>query len=176
MDQKLFREDLFYRLHVYPIRTPALQERPEDIPVLAQHFLRQCAERQQKQAGAFHEDVLQHLKQRPWPGNIRELENFVERLVTLATPESPTIGLEALPAEIRVEMKKYGAKDAEIPASSSLTESLAVFETQLIRQALAKHGGNQSQAARLLRIPVQTLQYKMKKLGIAPTTGKELRT
>ncbi len=173
MSKQLFREDLFYRLHVYPLRAPSLQERLEDIPLLAHHFLQHCARQQQKQVESFHDSILLYMKQRSWPGNIRQLENFVERLVTLSRPESKTIKLEDLPVDIRAEVKKNDVDHAETAGFSSLTESLAVYEAQLIRQALSQHRGNQSQAARHLRIPVQTLQYKMKKLGIAPTSVRK---
>ncbi len=80
----LFREDLFYRLHVYPIYIPDLNERQEDIPILANHFLHKYAKQQNKKIKNFHEEVIDFMKQQNWDGNIRELENFIERIVTVA--------------------------------------------------------------------------------------------
>ena len=86
VDAGQLREDLYYRLHVYPIPVPSLRERQRDIPILANHFLSKFAGQQGKRAQAFHEEITDFMRIRPWPGNIRELENFVERLVTLCPP------------------------------------------------------------------------------------------
>ncbi|NUO79877.1 sigma-54-dependent Fis family transcriptional regulator [candidate division KSB1 bacterium] len=171
--QQLFREDLYYRLLVYPIAAPALDERREDIPVLAEYFLQYYAKQQQKHAEHFHEEVLTYLNQQAWPGNIRQLENFVERVAALAPAANKIIDAESFPAEIKNEIKKYRVEKEEADSRSlALTERVAALEAQLIGQALARHHGNQSQAARQLRVPVQTLQYKMKKLGISAISSR----
>ncbi len=167
VSKQLFREDLYYRLHVYPIAIPALHERQEDIPLLAEHFLQAFARRQQKQAETFHEELLEFMRARQWPGNVRQLENFVERLVTLAAPSSNMLAPEILPHDLKAEFKHQQTELQNLPVSSSLVESVAVYEAKLIRQALAAANWNQSQAARQLRLPVQTLQYRMHKLGIS---------
>ncbi|MFQ5865329.1 MAG: sigma-54 interaction domain-containing protein [bacterium] len=168
--EKKFREDLYYRIHVYPIHIPSLNDRQEDIPLLANHFLRKFAALQRKQAQSIHEEIMEFMKERTWDGNIRELENFVERLVTLATERMTVLKRDVLPEDLRNEMKnlKYVYDDEHVP--KSLFESLAEYEEKLIRQVLIKHNWNQSRAARALKIPVQTIRYKMNKLGIEKPT------
>ncbi|MBV6504886.1 MAG: Anaerobic nitric oxide reductase transcription regulator NorR [Syntrophorhabdaceae bacterium] len=166
VDQNKFREDLFYRLHVYPIYVPTLNERQDDIPLLANHFLQKFMQQQQKQAKSFQGAMLNFMKHRKWAGNIRELENFVERLMTLASPETSTIDRSLLPKEYQREFKKIAA-DFEIePVQKSLQDSLADFEEQLLRKVLAENDWNQSQAARVLQISEGTMRYKIEKLGI----------
>ena len=152
VSENKFREDLFYRLHVYPIHVPPLKERIEDIPLLADHFLKKYSGEQNKQIDGFHEEVLDYLKQRHWAGNIRELENFIQRLVTLTTKNQKIIDKKILPAEFQKELKKLKKDFQEIPLSKSLSESLIDFEEQLIRTALKNCNWNQSKAARLLNI------------------------
>ncbi|RMF59259.1 MAG: sigma-54-dependent Fis family transcriptional regulator [Calditrichaeota bacterium] len=164
--EKRFREDLFYRIYVYPINIPTLNDRPEDIPLLADHFLHKFASLQNKQTEAFDQEIMEFMRARRWSGNIRELENFVQRLVTLAPQGLKILRRKMLPEELQREWHnlKFAYDDALAP--KSLTERLADYEAQLIREALDRHDWNQSRAARALKIPVQTLRYKMKKLGI----------
>ena len=172
MEKQQFREDLFYRLHVYPINVPSLHERQEDIPLLANHFLKKFSEKQGKPAESFHEEILDYMQEQPWAGNIRELENFVERLVTNASPADKILGREILPPELRKKVRQSTPSDTAFVINKSLQEHLAEIEEQLIRQALLTNEWNQSQAARALKIPEQTLRYKMGKLGIAkPYSG-----
>ncbi|MFQ5603860.1 MAG: sigma 54-interacting transcriptional regulator [bacterium] len=166
VDNQRFRADLFYRLHVYPIYVPSLNDRREDIPLLANHFLKKFARQQQKQADSFHETVLDFMQQRFWEGNIRELENFVERLVTLAIPATRILDHDILPPDYKKEFKKLTKKQALSTIRKSLKESLSEYEVQLIRQALIENDWNQSQAARSLKISEPTLRYKMKKLKV----------
>ncbi len=161
-----FREDLFYRLHVYPVHVPSLNDRRDDIPLLANHFLKKFAAQQGKHAASFHEEILGFMPQRHWAGNIRELENFVERLVTLAPPELMVLDHDFLPDDVRKEMKKLAASQTAPGRTQSLLETLAEFEEQVIRQALQANQWNQSKTARALKISEQTLRYKMGKLGI----------
>jgi DNA-binding NtrC family response regulator len=129
--------------------------------------LKKFAAQQGKEVEAFHEEVAEFMQQRHWAGNIRELENFVERLVTLAPPKTNTLEREHLPVELQKEMKKIMAALPEPPVSKSLSEFLSEFEEQVLRQALLAHGWNQSKTARALKISEQTLRYKMGKMGIA---------
>jgi len=161
-----FREDLYYRLNVYPIHVPPLKERIEDIPLLADHFLKKFSSEQKKQIEGFHEEVLDYLKQRHWTGNIRELENFIERLVTLTTEGQKIIDRKILPAESQKELKKLKKDIQEIQISKSLSESLIDYEEQLIRIALKNCNWNQSKAARFLNISEHDIRYKMTKLKI----------
>jgi len=172
MEKQQFREDLFYRLHVYPINVPSLHERQEDIPLLANHFLKKFSAKQGKQAESFHEEILDYMQEQPWAGNIRELENFVERLVTFAAATDKILGREILPPELRKKVRQATPSDTVFVANKSLQGHLAEVEEQLIRQALLTNDWNQSQAARALKVPEQTLRYKMGKLGIVkPSSG-----
>ncbi|MFQ5627276.1 MAG: sigma-54 interaction domain-containing protein, partial [bacterium] len=166
VDRQAFREDLFYRLHVYPISVPSLNERGQDIPVLANHFLHKFAQSQQKKARYFHSDILELMKCRQWTGNIRELENFVERLMTLTPAEAETISPNFLPEDIQKELTKLIRSDQFLSGDQSLAAGVAEFEDKVIRQTLSDTNWNQSQAARRLKISEHTLRYKMKKLKI----------
>ncbi len=106
------------------------------------------------------------MQQRHWAGNIRELENLVERLVTLATPKMTTIERDLLPPELRKELKKFEAGQQDADAIKPLQESLSEYEEQLLRQALTANNSNIAKTARALRIAEQTLRYKMGSLGI----------
>jgi DNA-binding NtrC family response regulator len=111
------------------------------------------------------------MQQRKWSGNVRELENFIERLVTLALPDMAALNSKILPAEFQKEFKKFTPSSAEHSLHKSLQESLDEVEEQLIRQTLMKNGWNQSKAARALKISERALRYKMEKLGIARGEG-----
>ena len=162
-----FRQDLFYRLYVYPISVPSLNERNEDIPLLANHFLKKFSNEQKKNIEAFHEEILDFLKYHSWMGNIRELENFIERLVTLAPAESNIIDISLLPTEFKEEWQKLEETSPNYNTDNSLEENLAEYEDKLIRRVLIECNWNQSKAARQLKISERTIRYKMNKLGIS---------
>jgi transcriptional regulator with GAF, ATPase, and Fis domain len=164
--KKQFREDLFYRLMVYPIHVPALEERKEDISLLANHFMRIFSKQQNKEIENFHEEVIDLMKSHSWQGNIRELENFVERVVTLVPKSHRQIDIKFIPPEFRKELDELRQHPR---LKKPLTESLADYEEKLIRHALEENNWNQSKAARALGISEQTIRYKMKKLGIQKT-------
>lgn len=166
-EAKQFREDLFYRLYVYPIYVPSLNDRGADIPLLANRFLKRFAEQQQKKAEFFNEGILEFMQKRKWAGNIRELENFVERLVALAPSESEVIDEEVLPPDLKKQFKRLKSDTADLHVSNSLVDSLAQYERKLIHRVLLENDWNQSKAARALKVSVQNLRYRMKKLGIA---------
>lgn len=166
VEQEKFREDLYYRLNVYPIHVPPLKERREDIPLLANYFLKKFVRQQQKQAESFHESLLRYMQQRNWSGNIRELENFVERLVTLATPQAKVLDLNILPPEFRKEFTKIIDAPESQPIRKPLQENIEELEEKLIRQALTENDWNQSEAARALQISEGTMRYKMGKFKI----------
>ena len=160
-----FREDLFYRLYVYPIPVPSLKERIDDIPMLANYFLNRFAAHQNKKVEIFHAEILEYMKIHHWTGNIRQLENFVERLVTLVSSEMKTMDLSILPEDIKKEIKSIKSTvDFEVPRS--LDECISEYEEKLIRDALIANDWNQSKAARVLKMSAQTLRYKIIKLGI----------
>ncbi|MDP2364803.1 MAG: sigma-54 dependent transcriptional regulator, partial [Ignavibacteria bacterium] len=120
VSENKFREDLYYRLNVYPIHVPPLKERIEDIPLLAEHFLKKFSVEQKKQINGFHEEVTDFMRHRHWLGNIRELENFIERLVTLTTKDQKIIDRKILPFEFQKELKKLKKDFQDIPISKSL--------------------------------------------------------
>jgi transcriptional regulator with PAS, ATPase and Fis domain len=161
-----FREDLYYRLNVYPIVVPSLKERVEDIPLLAEHFLKKFSGEQKKAIEGFDDEVLELMKHRHWAGNIREVENFVERIVTLATKKQTIIDRGVLPPELQKELKRARRTHEGVPTGKSLTKSLVDFEEQMLREALVTCNWNQSKASRMLKISEPSLRHKMKRLNI----------
>ena len=161
-----FRKDFFYRLYVYPIKLPALAERAEDIPLLANHFLHKFAQKQNKALHSIAEDVMDFIIQQPWPGNIRELEHFIERLVARTDQAATVLTRKALPPEQKRSFQRKRREMHDLHHHESLEEKLQRHEIELIQEALHKTGGNKSQAARLLKIPTPTLRYKMQKYKI----------
>ena len=159
-----FREDLFYRLNVVHIEMPPLRERREDIPILAVHFLQRYARENHKSFKGFSPDALDYLQGFDWPGNVRQLENAIERSVVLA--DSDTIGVEDLPAEIKDEEAQYKSAVDMLPTRINLPDTLEKIEAALIRRALAKSEFVQVKAADLLGISKSLLQYKLKKYKI----------
>jgi two-component system response regulator HydG len=141
-----FREDLYYRLAVIPIRLPSLRERTDDIPLLAQHFLDGAAARAGKRFDGFSHDAMGWLLEHRWPGNVRELENVVERAATLA--RGPLVTLADLATEF---VSPEGAEPA-------LRPTLGELERQYIRRVLAETQGDKAAAAKILGISVRTLQ------------------
>lgn len=155
-----FREDLFYRIAVFPIKLPALRERKEDIPLLAAHFLTKYAHQEGKDdLDAVSPDALELLMAYHWPGNVRELENAIERAAVLANP--PEITAKDLPSSIRsLGEKKIYESDNKL---SSWIEKL---EEEALRQALLECEGNISQTAKKLGIGRATIYRKAKKYGL----------
>ena len=142
-----FREDLYYRLAVVPIRLPALRERPQDIPLLATHFLEQAAKRLGKPLTGFADDAARWLAEHRWPGNVRELENVIERAAVLAKGSVVTLA-------------DLGTEFALAPGASSLRPTLAELERQYIHRVLEETGGDKLAAARILGVSVRTLQRR----------------
>jgi two-component system nitrogen regulation response regulator NtrX len=155
VEQKKFREDLLYRLRVVPIRVPPLRERPEDIRPLADYFLQESCSRNNFKPKRMDEEVFAALRDYRWPGNIRELRNVIERMAILS-PDPITA--ESIPLEIRLP------RDSEAP--SSLEETRARAERELIRHALDEAGWNVSAAARALGIERTRLHKRMRTLGL----------
>jgi transcriptional regulator with GAF, ATPase, and Fis domain len=166
VDEHNFREDLFFRLHVYPIYIPDLSQRQEDIPLLAIHFLHHYAKQQNKNLQNFHEEVIDFMKQRTWSGNIRELENFVERLIISIPKENTFIDLDSFPADLQEEVKQFRVISNCRRSSESLKERVDTFEANLIKQTLVECNWNRSAAARRLNTSEKNIRYKMEKLGI----------
>jgi Nif-specific regulatory protein len=161
-----FREDLFYRLYIYPIPIPSLADRREDIPILANYFLKNISRKQNKNTEVFHEELLEFLKLRDWPGNIRELENFIERLVTLAPQDAKVLDRNLLPAEFRRENEKIKTSEEKNVSKGPLKKVLSDYEKQVIQKVLTDCDWNQSKAARILNISEHAIRYKIEKLKI----------
>jgi two-component system NtrC family response regulator len=169
VDENLFREDLYYRLSVIPITLPPLRERKEDIPLLANHFINKFANEFGKIGIKFDRDAFKAISQYHWPGNIRELENMVHRLVVLCKGE--TITVQDLPEEILSKLKPENENfTITIPEQGVDLEKV---EQELILQALVKKNWNQTQASKLLNISRNSLIYSMKKYGITKTPPEE---
>jgi two-component system response regulator AtoC len=169
-----FREDLFYRLNVVPIRLPALRERTGDIPSLVEHFLAKFNERLRKRVEGVEAAAMELLVQYPWPGNIRELENVIERAVLFC--DTQELRASDLPPEVRgiPAMANVPLPEADLKAAlaseGGLKEHVKVamsrLEKELVSRALQQTGGNVTHAARLLKISRKGLQLKMKELGL----------
>jgi two-component system response regulator AtoC len=155
-----FREDLFYRINVIPIKLPPLRDRTDDIPMLAEFFLRRYNTRFRKRILGITESTMSVLKKYWWPGNIRELENLVERLV--AVSDKDYISEEDLPLEFHfAQLEPHGT-----PTESLFEDATNTFERNFILRALEKCGWNVTGTAEYLGIPLSTLKYKMDKLDV----------
>jgi two-component system NtrC family response regulator len=155
-----FREDLYYRVKVIDIKMPALRERIEDVPELARFFLRRYSTKFRKPTQYIADSTLQVLANYWWPGNIRELENLIERLVAVSDKEWVTD--EDLPYEFHVAQL-----DTVAPSSENLLDmALTTFERNFILRALERNGWNVTATARALGIPLSTLKFKMDKLDV----------
>jgi len=157
-----FRQDLYYRLNVIRVEVPPLRDRREDVRPLAEHFLARCAAEQNKDLRALSPDALRALEGYEFPGNVRELENIVERAVALATGQ--TIGLGDLPRELS------GAASQPMPALVGLSDAgcdlddvLGEVERRLLLQALERSDGVRTQAAKLLGVTLRSLRYRLQK-------------
>jgi len=156
-----FREDLFYRLNVIPIRMPALRDRLEDLPELARFFLRKYSIKFRKNVQGIADSTIDILSSYWWPGNIRELENLIERLV--AVSDKDWITDEDLPYELHVA--KLDTQD-QAATENLLERALSTFERNFIVRALEKSSWNVTATSRALGIPLSTLKFKMDKLEI----------
>ncbi len=164
--EKIFKEELFYRLNVYPIHVPSLDERVEDIDILVNYFIPIFAHEQKKSLEAFDGELMRFLTHRNWDGNIRELENMIERLVTLASPSNKIIGMDILPQEFVDEMEQNEYLNYAKESTLSLNTRLDNIESVIIREELVKNNWNKTKTALSLNIPEQTLRYRMHKLRI----------
>jgi len=155
-----FREDLFYRINVIPIKMPPLRERAEDIPQLAEFFLKRYTGRFRKRINGISDSTIAMLKKYWWPGNIRELENLIERLVAVSDKEY--ISEEDLPLEFHfAQLEPKGGH-----TDSLFQDATNTFERNFILRALEKCGWNVTATAEYLGIPLSTLKYKMDKLDV----------
>jgi len=181
VEEGKFREDLYYRLNVINIALPPLRERKEDIPLLVDYFFTKYCQENEKFLGPagrsalrFEPDAMQVLIDHHWPGNIRELENVVERAVVLAS--QPTVTVDVLPdhllqaAGLRIRRDNGGG----LPADASLFEIVADFERRIILERLEAANWSQTEAAENLHVPLSTLNQKIKRLNIEIRKKTEL--
>ena len=159
-----FREDLYYRLNVVHIPIPPLRERREDIPLLVAHFAEKAAKENGIPPKTFSTEALNHLSGYEWPGNIRQLQNVVERCLVLVPGD--VITLEDLPAEIRDEEAQFKSAVDLLPVQLDLADTLERIDAALIRRALVRADFVQAKAAELLGISKSLMQYKLKKYSI----------
>jgi formate hydrogenlyase transcriptional activator len=159
VEEKEFRSDLFYRLHVFPLHLPALRDRRDDIPALIRHFVEKCSARMHKRINIIPDDAVQAMVRWSWPGNIRELENFIERSVILSDGNR----LRAPLGELREELMRQVSEPI-----STLADRERAHIIEILRQTRGALSGPGGAAARL-GVKRTTLQYKMQRLGISRT-------
>ncbi|PLX82843.1 MAG: Fis family transcriptional regulator [Desulfuromonas sp.] len=167
IDEKAFREDLYYRLNVFPIHIPPLRERREDIPQLLDFFLKHFGKEFRKRVRDVSREALDLLMRYHWPGNVRELRNVVERICIMH--DSELIKPAFLPREIWGEepAKEYPFSFDIPPEGILLEDMVGQIEKELVSKALEITGGNVAKTARLLNVPRGTLRYKLEKYGLA---------
>ena len=160
LEQGTFREDLFYRLNVLPMNIPALRERKEDIPFLAEHFVKKLSKEVGGRIESISEAAIQKLMQYHWPGNVRELENVVERSMVLS--QGPVLEPEDIKIDFAPRRNHTTIDTQFLPDGMTLDE----FEQSIIREALNRANGNKSHAARLLGLTRNALRYRLSQMGI----------
>jgi two-component system response regulator PilR (NtrC family) len=166
MEDGRFREDLFYRLHVISIELPPLRDRKDDIPLLARHFLAKYGEENRKPDLELTPDALDVMTEYDWPGNVREIENVIERAVVL-TP-GPRIGVELIPEHVR-KTPNFNMPEFVLPPEGiSFKDVITDFEKRLIESTLEAAGGVQKRAAELLHVKPTTLNEMIKRYDIRP--------
>ncbi len=162
MEKKLFREDLYYRLSVFPIALPALAERKDDIVLLAEHFLRRMNMKYGKSIARISAPAMNMLQAYAWPGNVRELENCIERAVL--TTKDDTIHGYNLPPAIQVE--EFAEDPFNPEAKLTLDDQVAAFERRVLLETLKRHNGNRSAAGRELGVSPRMMNYRLTRAGI----------
>lgn len=167
--ERSFREDLYYRLNVIPIHVPALRDRREDIPLLAEHFLAKARREMRQDVRLISEEAMALMTAYDWPGNVRELENVIERAVALET--SQVIRPEGLPEKIR-DLGRTGQEESNeavlaLPDEGiDFQEHVALVEKRLLRLAMERAGGVQTKAAKLLHMNLRSFRYLLQKYGL----------
>jgi transcriptional regulator with PAS, ATPase and Fis domain len=161
--EKRFREDLYYRLSMVEIHVPALEDRKEDLPLLERHFITKFAGQYGKEISGLTRRAQIRLAMHSWPGNVRDLENVIGHACMMTLGD--TIDVQDLPPYLQTGESTQGAAHEPLPAGETASGmgTLDEQERQLIMRAMQSAGGNQSQAARMLRIGRDALRYKLKK-------------
>jgi len=171
MEKKLFREDLFYRLNIFPIMMPSLAQRSSDIILLAEHFIETLNLKYARKITKLSPAAIRLLMNYPWPGNVRELENCMERAVLTSTGDciesrDLPLSLQAAEAQDDGGSAEEEIPQAVLPASGRLDEMLARCEREYLTDAIARHKGNLSAAGRELGLSPRMMNYRMKRLGL----------
>jgi two-component system, NtrC family, response regulator PilR len=162
VQEGILREDLFYRLNVIPIQLPPLRERREDIPLLVAHFLQKFSKELGKDVRGVTPEAMAVLERYRWPGNIRELENVLERAIVLGAGDM--LGIDALPESVRRERPVKGLDSVDLPEDGlDLEATLDAIESRYLQRALDKTGGVQTKAAELLKMTFRQFRYKLQK-------------
>ncbi len=174
IQEKKFREDLYYRLNVVPVLLPALRERREDIPILVAHFLKKTSLENNKKAKYVSDAAMEYLMNYYWPGNIRELENVIERAVILCKSDTLEPHLFPIPGQkghpVAIHIKPVDAAlsvEDPLGAGASMSHAVEALEKQMIEEALRKNGGNQRKTAKALGVTERILGYKLKSYGLS---------
>jgi len=168
--EKTFREDLFYRINVIPIHMPALREKPEDIPALAEHFLEKYRSLIGKPLRGIAKEAMESLEAYDWPGNVRQLENVIERAVALETGDVVTP--ESLPADVRRGGDREGRIDVILPDGGvDLDRHLEELRRRYMDEAMERSGGVQTRAAEMLGMTFRSFRYFAKKYGLTGRDG-----
>ena len=162
-----FREDLYYRLNVVPIVVPPLRERAQDVPLLAEHFLRRDTRDFNKRIEGLSPEAVAALQAYRWPGNVRELENVIERCVVLA--DGPVIQLNDLPLDVLLPQQATRVRAAE---ALPLNEATDQFERQIVLRVLERVGWNLTEAGRILAIHRNSLRVKLARWGVRAPGGE----
>jgi len=167
-----FREDLYYRLNVIQIALPPLRERPEDVPLLVQHFVEKYARELGKEIGGASEEAMRRLLDHSYPGNVRELENVIERAVALSRGD--TIEVDALPPSLLHPPTEGAARNSVLPAEGANLDNLVNdYERSLLLEALGRAGGVKKRAAKLLGVSFRSFRYRLQKLGLDEPSAAE---
>ena len=175
VEKGTFRQDLYYRLNVIQVRLPPLRERREDLPLLVDHFVRKFSAEHGRPVTGATPDVMSAMMAYHFPGNVRELENMIERAVTLTS--SDQLGIDAFPNLAGLHGSAPGANAIDhVPDDGlDLERHLEDYERTILIKALEKTGGNRTEAARLLRVSFRSMRYRLSKLGITGLdTGVDL--
>jgi two-component system response regulator PilR (NtrC family) len=169
-----FRQDLYYRLNVIHIKTPSLRERRDDIPLLAVHFLKKYNERLGKNIGSISQEAMEMMKKYDYPGNVRELENVIER--TVALEAGSTILPESLPPFVNTPSGRKMASSQEIeigPEGIDLDKIIGQIEKELLIKAIHVANGTKKRAAKLLNISFRSMRYRVEKYGLGTMNEEE---
>jgi two-component system nitrogen regulation response regulator NtrX len=168
-----FREDLYHRLNVVPVRVPALAERRDDVPLLIAHFMKRLSAASGLPVREIGDDAMAVLQAHNWPGNVRQLRNIVERLLILASDDAvQAITADLLPSDLGSDAPwSNGGRDLVI--SLPLREAREIFEREYLLAQINRFGGNISRTATFIGMERSALHRKLKSLGVGPANGKE---